>query len=400
MPIGLIMALGVGPARARRPVILEEHDAHRVGDRMQSAELGAADTGGDRHELPGRRPAQSTSVSRNEPRRGIASPETVAPMRTKRIARTSPGSRRRRGRQYPKPELAKLHRVDRRRRVGHRLLCLLVLGEGDDVADVVGAEPFHDHPVDAARPPAVGGAPVLECLEQEAELACASSASMPRAARPVLDRRVGDADAAAADLATVDDEVVRARADRGAGRNSSRSRSSAWTIVKGWCAAPISPVSSLRSNIGNSVTQSMSMRVIVVELAACVRGGCAVHPSAALTTAGTVRDHEHAVPDPAPVRADRVQLLGGEELGDATLPAVGPLPRVGEPRALPARATSVSWPSMSPRVRSSPPVTRDSPDDAARRHRVGEHAETARCLTISVRSQQQHREASIGLATP
>ena len=113
------------------------------------------------------------------------------------------------------PELAELAGVDRGRRVGHRLLGLLVLGERDHVADVVGAEPLHHHAVDAAGPAAVRRHAVLEGLEQEAELALRLlGVDAEGGEHALLDGRVGDADAAAADLAPVDDEVVGARADR------------------------------------------------------------------------------------------------------------------------------------------------------------------------------------------
>ena len=111
------------------------------------------------------------------------------------------------------PRSPKLRGVDRGRRIGHRLLRLLVLGKGDHVADVVGADALHDHAIDAPGPTAVGGHAVLEGLEQEPELAMRLfGVDAERREHSLLDRRVGDADAAAADLTPVDDEVVGARA--------------------------------------------------------------------------------------------------------------------------------------------------------------------------------------------
>ena len=165
-------------------------------------------------------------------------------MRTKRIARTSPGlTASRVGREDPKAQLAELGRVDRSRRVGHRLLRLLVLGERDHVADVLGAEPLHDHAIDAPRPPAVRWHAVLERLEQEAELPSGLVGIDAQGGEDaLLDRGVGDADAPAADLPAVDDQVVGARAHR-EWILLEQVEIVAWTIVNGWWAALISPVS-------------------------------------------------------------------------------------------------------------------------------------------------------------
>src|SRR5450631_3438252 len=129
------------------------------------------------------------------------------------LRRNSPG-RRGRDRAQGQAEVAQLVLLHGRRRAGHGLLGLLVLGEGDDVADVVLTEPFHDQSLHAGSEAAVGRHPVLEGLEKEAEFA-------PRrllvdsdgCEDPLLDGGVGDADAAAADLPAVENDVVGARTD-------------------------------------------------------------------------------------------------------------------------------------------------------------------------------------------
>src|ERR1700692_2877793 len=82
------------------------------------------------------------------------------------LRRNSPW-RRRRGRAQRQAEVAELLLLHRRRRAGHGLLGLLVLGEGDDVTDVGLTQPFHDQSLHSGREAAVGGHPVLEGLEKE-----------------------------------------------------------------------------------------------------------------------------------------------------------------------------------------------------------------------------------------
>ncbi len=116
--------------------------------------------------------------------------------------------------------------------------------------------------------------------------------------------------------------------------------------------------------------------------------------------ARTVRDHEHAVADLcAGGRADRVELLGAEELRDAPLPAVGALPEVGEPSGLRAarhlgqRAFDVAAAEIVAALDA------DALHDAAGGDRFGEHPES-RGSDDAGEVAQEELEARVGLVDP
>ena len=137
------------------------------------------------------------------------------------------------GREQAQAELAQLRVVDRRGRAGQRVRAARGLRERDDVADRVAAGEQRDDAVDAERDPAVRRRAVAQRLEQEAEAPLRLLGVHPEDLEDLaLDRRVVDADRAAAELPAVDDEVVGARAQRarvGRGRRSG--------AVNGWCSA-------------------------------------------------------------------------------------------------------------------------------------------------------------------
>ena len=60
---------------------------------------------------------------------------------------------------------------DGRRRIGHQILRLLGLGEGDHVPNGIGSAQQHHEPVQPERDPAVGRRTIVQRVEQESELA-------------------------------------------------------------------------------------------------------------------------------------------------------------------------------------------------------------------------------------
>src|SRR3954452_20631023 len=105
--------------------------------------------------------------------------------------------------------LAPLRHGDRRRRAGERVSAGRRLRERDDVADRLGAGDVLADPVPAERDPAVRRRPVLERLEQEAELALRLLLRQSEDAEDaLLQFAFVDTQRATADLAAVQDDVV------------------------------------------------------------------------------------------------------------------------------------------------------------------------------------------------
>ena len=123
------------------------------------------------------------------------------------------------------------------RRAGHQIGALLRLGEGDDVAQALGAGEQHRQAVHAQGDAAVRRRAELERVEQEAELLRASSSEMPERREDLAPApRVVQADRAAADLEAVEHQVV-AVALHPPGSVSRNCTSSSCGRVKAWCAA-------------------------------------------------------------------------------------------------------------------------------------------------------------------
>ena len=105
-----------------------------------------------------------------------------------------------------------------------------------------------------AMPPC-GGVPYSSDSRKKPNRSFASSSLMPRQREhPALERRVVDADAAAADLAAVEHEVVRLREHARRDASSSRSMSASTGDVNGWCIATQRCSSVFHSSSGKSVT--------------------------------------------------------------------------------------------------------------------------------------------------
>lgn len=92
---------------------------------------------------------------------------------------------------------------------GERVEAAARLREGDDVADGLGAREQRADPVSAERDAAVRRGAVVECVEEEAELAsrlCLFQAH--HCEHPLLDVAAVDTDGLAVDLIAVVDDVV------------------------------------------------------------------------------------------------------------------------------------------------------------------------------------------------
>ena len=112
------------------------------------------------------------------------------------------------------PQLLQLFVFDRIRGVNHHIAALVVFGECDEVADRVGAVHHRAEAVEAERDTAVGWRTVFECAEQKAELGLGLlGREAEQAEVAALQVAVVDPDGAAADLYTVQHEVVRIGTD-------------------------------------------------------------------------------------------------------------------------------------------------------------------------------------------
>ena len=112
-------------------------------------------------------------------------------------------------------QFLELLRRDRRRALGHEVLALLGLREGDDVADARRAAEQRHHPVEAERNAAVGRRAEGEGLEHVAEPAFHD---IGRDFQHVLEdfllqRRLVDPDRAAAEFHAVEHDIVMLAAD-------------------------------------------------------------------------------------------------------------------------------------------------------------------------------------------
>ena len=114
------------------------------------------------------RPARESVDLRWQEAVRLRRPDQLRPPRSARSRPPRPCQARGRTRM---PSCGQLRRLDRQRRVGHRIGTRLRLREGDDLADVLLAGEDGDEPVEAEGEATVRRGAVLERVEEEAELA-------------------------------------------------------------------------------------------------------------------------------------------------------------------------------------------------------------------------------------
>ena len=156
-------------------------------------------------------------------------------------------------------QLLELLRVDRRRRAGHQVDGGGGLRERDHLADRRLARQERHHAVEAERDAAVRRRAVFERFEEEAEPGAASS-SLMFSSRKIWRCMfvVVDSDAAAANLAAVQHEVVGLRAHLARRRSRASAMSSSIGLVNGWCIGAHRLSSASHSSSGKSTTQRNS----------------------------------------------------------------------------------------------------------------------------------------------
>lgn len=109
-------------------------------------------------------------------------------------------------------ELLRVHHIGR---LAHQVHARERLGEGDHIADVLGAHQMHDQAVEPEGDAAVGWGAVAERVEEEAELELGFFRAKPEQLEDLaLDLLIVDTDRAAADLGAVADHVVAVGQDR------------------------------------------------------------------------------------------------------------------------------------------------------------------------------------------
>ena len=115
---------------------------------------------------------------------------------------------------YSQIKLFKLFRVNFARRVGKQALASLRLRKCDDVPDIVRAREHHNEPVNAQRDSTVRRRAVFQRLQEKAELPLRLLfRDIQKPEDLFLYRHIMDTNASAADFRTVDDYIVRLRAD-------------------------------------------------------------------------------------------------------------------------------------------------------------------------------------------
>ena len=111
-------------------------------------------------------------------------------------------------------QVCELHRVDDIGSAAHKVGCILVLGEGDDFTDAVGAGQQHDKTVYAVGQSCVRRNAVLEGREQETEFFIGFLfGEADDLKHLLLDVALVDTDTAAAEFDAVEDNVVCFRTD-------------------------------------------------------------------------------------------------------------------------------------------------------------------------------------------
>ena len=114
----------------------------------------------------------------------------------------------------PDMQVCELHRVDDIGSAAHKVGCILVLGEGDDFTDAVGAGQQHDKTVYAVGQSCVRRNAVLEGREQETEFFIGFLfGEADDLKHLLLDVALVDTDTAAAEFDAVEDNVVCFRTD-------------------------------------------------------------------------------------------------------------------------------------------------------------------------------------------
>ena len=188
-------------------------------------------------------------------------------------------------------------------RAGERVGAGGGLGEGDHVADRVGAGEALDDAVDPVGDAAVRRRAVAQRLEQEAEARLGLLRVDPeRGEDLLLHLGVADTDRAAAHLLPVPDDVVGLRPRARPGSSGSNSPAGA---VKGWCSGSQRCSSSFAARSAASRRSRAGGRSPSVDQAEALgRGRAAAAPSTASATLRLVGDQQQ-----------QVALLGAEPLG-------------------------------------------------------------------------------------